>query len=207
MLGSNHRSFGRSCWEQASVDVELVALRIPERDRGVVHTLDEVLTQVTQQRGAELTEPPSLGVHALLSRLDRQVSTATGVDIDVEPIVRGLAVRHDLDPNAGAATVGIDDAVGSPTEPGLGQSHVATPVVPGGEIGRWRLEHVAQGLGPETSQRLRVADAINNELVSDGHGSPRLAHATSRPQCQARVTSLCIKLTITTARRSRDVKA
>jgi hypothetical protein len=68
-----------------SVDVELVALRVLQRDRVVVHALLEFLAQVAEQRGAEITQPQGLGVHTLLAGLDREASPAAGVDVDVEP--------------------------------------------------------------------------------------------------------------------------
>src|SRR5580704_17349429 len=166
---------------QGSVDVELVALGVLQRDRVVVHALLEFLAQVAEQRGAEITQPQGLGVHTLPAGVDGEVSPAAGVDVDVEPIARGLAVVHDLDPDAGSGAIRIDDAVRSPPEPGLGQPDVAPPVVPGGEAGRRRLQYVAQGLGPKAGQRLQVADAIDDELVSDSHGSPQV-----RPQRRRR---------------------
>src|SRR6185437_9105944 len=151
----------------------------------------QLLAQVTEQGGAEITQPQSLGVHALLAGLDWQVSPTAGVDVDVEPIASGLAVGHDLDPDAGSGAIRIDDAVRPPAQPGLRQSDVAPPVVPGGEAGRRRLQHVAQGLGPEAGQRLRVADAIDDELVSDSHGSPQVRlrrRRTTRQVCRAPTT-------------------
>src|SRR5207245_3550623 len=88
------------------------------------------------------------------------------------PVADGLAVGHDLDPDARPGAIRIDDAVGAPAEPGLGQPDVPPPVVPGDKAGRRRLQHVAQGLGPEAGQRLGVAGAVDDELVSDSHGSP-----------------------------------
>src|SRR6266568_2939776 len=155
-----------------SVDVELVALGVPQRDRVVVKALLKFLAQVAEQRGAEVAQPPGLGIHALLAGLDREVPLAAGVDVEVEAVADGLAVGHDLDPDARSGAIRIDDAVRAPAEPGLGQPGVGPPVVPGDEAGRWRLQHVAQGLGPEAGQRLGVADAVDDELVSDSHGSP-----------------------------------
>src|SRR5215471_15206435 len=155
-----------------SVDVELVALGVPQRDRIVVKALLEFLAQVAEQRGAEVAQPPGLGVHALLAGLDRQVRPAAGVDVEVEAVADGLAVGHDLDPDARPGAIRIDDAVRAPAEPGLWQPDVAPPVVPGDKPGRRRLQYVAQGLGPEAGQRLGVADAVDDELVSDSHGSP-----------------------------------
>src|ERR1700746_76026 len=126
-----------------SVDVELLALGVLQRDRVVVHALLEFLAQVAEQRGAEITQPQGLGVHALLAGLDREVSPAAGVDVDVEPVARGLAVGHALDPDAGPGAIRIDDAVRPPAQPGLGQSDAAPPVVPGGEAGRRRPQLVA----------------------------------------------------------------
>src|SRR5690349_20704970 len=103
-----------------SVDVELDALGVLQRDRVVVHALLEFLAQIAEQRGAEITQPQGLGVHALLAGLDRELWPAAGVDVEVEPIAGGLAVGYDLDPDAGPGAIRIDDAVRPPAEPGLG---------------------------------------------------------------------------------------
>ena len=57
---------------RASVDVELVALGVGERNRVVVLALLEFLAQVAEQRGAEVVQPPGLGVHALPAALTRR---------------------------------------------------------------------------------------------------------------------------------------
>src|SRR5215472_14935012 len=155
-----------------SVDVELVALGVPQRDRVVVKALLEFLAQVAKQRGAEVAQPPGLGVHAVLAGLVREVPPAAGVDVEMKAVADGLAVGHNLDPDARSGAIRIDDAVRAPAEPGLGQSDVAPPVVPGDKARRRRLQHVAQGLSPEAGQLLGVADAVDDELVSDSHGSP-----------------------------------
>src|SRR5215472_15581998 len=174
-----------------SVDVELVALGVPQRDRVVVKALLEFLAQVAEQRGAEVTQPPGLGVHALLAGLDREVPPAAGVDVEVEAVADGLAVGHDLDPDARSGAIRIDDGVRAPAEPGLGQPDVAPPVVPGDKAGRRRFQHVAQGLGPEAGQRLGVADAVDDELVPDSHGSPLVRprpRRTARQVCRGPTT-------------------
>src|SRR5215471_4748651 len=179
--------------KSALVDIELVALGIPQRDRVVVKALLEFLAQIAQQRGAEVAQPPGLGVHALLAGLDREVPPAAGVDVEVEAVADGLAVGHDLDPDARSGAIRIDDAVRAPAEPGLGQPDVAPPVVPGDKAGRRRLQHVAQGLGPEAGQLLGVADAVDDELVSDSHGSPLVRprpRRTTRQVCRGPTTVL-----------------
>src|SRR5262249_61013233 len=116
---------------------------------------------------------------------------AAGVDVEVEAVADGLAVGHDLDPDARSGAIRIDDAVRAPAEPGLGQPDVAPPVVPGDEAGRWRLQHVAHGFGPEAGQRLGVADAVDDELVPDSHRSPLVRprpRRTARQVCQGPTT-------------------
>src|SRR5215831_16376264 len=154
-----------------SVDVELVALGVPQRDRIVVKTLLEFLAQVAEQRSAEIAQPPGLGVYALLAGLDREVPPAACVDVEVESVADGLAVGHDLDPDARSGAIWIDDAVRASAEPGLGQPDVAPPVVPGSEPFGGRLQHVSQGSRPEAGKRLGVADAVDDELVSDSQRS------------------------------------
>src|SRR5258708_20207655 len=107
-----------------SVDVELVALGVPQRDRVVVKALLKFLAQVAEQRGAEVAQPPGLGVHALLAGLDREVPPAAGVDVEVEAVADGLAVGHDLDPDAGTGAIRVQDAVPPPPDPEPAPPHV-----------------------------------------------------------------------------------
>src|SRR5258708_28330478 len=113
-----------------SVDVELVALGVPQRDRVVVKALLKFLAQVAEQRGAEVAQPPGLGVHALLAGLDREVPPAAGVDVEVEAVADGRAVGHDLGPDARAGAIRIDDAVRAPAQPGPRHPAVAPPLAP-----------------------------------------------------------------------------
>src|SRR5215813_1016921 len=76
--GWQHSNASADARRGASVDVELVALGVPQRDRVVVKALLEFLPQAAEQRGAEVAQPPGLGVRALLAGLDREVPPAAG---------------------------------------------------------------------------------------------------------------------------------
>jgi hypothetical protein len=76
-----------------------------------------------------------------------------------------------MEPDAGAVTAGIDDAVRADSQLTVGKPDVAPPVVPGGEPFRGRLEHVSQGSRPEAGKQLGVL-AVDDELESDRHRAP-----------------------------------
>ena len=76
-----------------------------------------------------------------------------------------------MEPDAGAVTAGIDDAVRADSQLTVGKPDVAPPVVPGSEPFRRRLKHVSQGSRPEAGQQLGVL-AVDDELESGRHRAP-----------------------------------
>jgi len=90
------------------------------------------------------------------------------MDVEVEPVLDGLALGHHLEPDARSATVRIDDAVLADAQVGLGYPHVTPVVIPGGEASRGRLKLISQRGGPEAGEPLRIG-AVDHQLESDGH--------------------------------------
>ena len=125
---------------------------------------------------AQIRQPPGLGVHSLHAggERDRTVGgagAAAEVDVEVEAVLDHLGVRHHMEPDAGAVTAGIDDAVRADSQLTVGKPDVAPPVVPGGESFGGRLEHVAQGSCPEAGKQFGVL-AVDDELESGRHRAP-----------------------------------
>ena len=74
-----------------------------------------------------------------------------------------LASGIHMEPDAGAVTAGIDDAVRADSQLTVGKPDVAPPVVPGSEPFGGRFKHVSQGGRPEAGEQLGVL-AIDDDL-------------------------------------------
>src|SRR5262249_5388670 len=111
-----------------SVDVELVAFGVLHAHRVVI---EAVGAQGSSVRGPEIRQPPGLGVDSLRAggERDRTVlawsTAAADVDVEVEAVLDHLGVRHHMEPDAGAVTAGIDDAVGADSQLTVGKPDVA----------------------------------------------------------------------------------
>ena len=96
-----------------------------------------------------------------------------------------------MEPDAGAVTAGIDDAVRADSQLAVGKPDVASPVVPGSEPFGGRFKHVSQGSRPEAGKQLGVL-AVDDELESGSHRAPissAVARAlASMPRVKVRVT-------------------
>ena len=143
-----------SRWEWLpSVDVELVALWVFHRYRVVI---DAFLAQVADHRGTEIRQPCCLGVDSLPAGCDRNLPPAADVNVEVEPVLDCLDLRHHLEPDTRSAAIRIDDAVRADSHFGLRKSKVAPPVVPGGEA-RWGwLKLISQSSSPEAGKQIRI---------------------------------------------------
>src|SRR5215831_19207825 len=152
--------------------------------RGVEVGLAEAATEggslvvgADRKDGPESRQPPGLGVDSLRAggERDRTVlawpTAAADVDVDVEAVLDHLGVRHHMEPDAGAAALGIDDAVRADSQLTVGKPDVAPPVVPGSEPFGGRFKHVSQGSRPEAGQQLGVR-AVDDELESGRHRAP-----------------------------------
>src|SRR5215467_16309636 len=76
-----------------------------------------------------------------------------------------------MEPDAGAAALGIDDAVRADSQFAVGKPDVAPPVVPGSEPFGGRFKYVSQGRRPEAGKQFGVL-AVDDELESDRHRAP-----------------------------------
>src|SRR6266568_5103921 len=159
---------------KASVDVELVALGVLHPHRVVI---EAVLAHDYGDRGPEIRQPPGLGVDSLGAGGERDRTAvdyrtaAADVDVEVEAVLGHLGLRHHMEPDAGAVTAGIDDAVRADSQLTVGKPDVAPPVVPGSEPFGGRFKHVSQGSRPEAGKQLGVL-AVDNELESGRHRAP-----------------------------------
>src|SRR5438132_1878772 len=89
-------------------DVELVALGI---GHGHPIVIKPGLGEHPGHRRAEAHKPLHLGVDTRRAGLDRDRPVAADGDVEVQPILDGLALRHSLEPDARAGAVWINDAV------------------------------------------------------------------------------------------------
>src|SRR5215469_14495574 len=155
----------RSGGAKPSVDVELVALRVLHPHRVPI---EAVLAHGSGERGPEIRQPPGLSVDPLRAGGERDRAAAADVDVEVEAVLDHLGVRHHMEPDAGAAALGIDDAVRADAQLTVGKPEVAPPVVPRSEpFGGW-FQHVSQGSRPEAGQQFGVL-AVDDELESGRH--------------------------------------
>src|SRR5204863_9322237 len=113
-----------------SVDVELVALRVPHTHRVVIETLG---SQRHGPGGAELAQPLRLGLDPLPAGLHRQRPPAADVDVEVEAVLDGFYVRNHVEPDPRAAAVRVDDAVRPAAQFLVRKPDVPPPVIPGAE--------------------------------------------------------------------------
>src|SRR5215469_10933986 len=131
-----------------SVDVELVAFRVFHPDRVVV---EPFFGQCASDGGAQASQPAGLRIDSLLASFDRVRPLATGVDVEVQPVLYHLGIRDDMEPDARPVTLRIADPVRPVDQFLLGHPQVAVEVVPGNESIRDRRELIAQRSGPEPS--------------------------------------------------------
>src|ERR1700722_13235973 len=155
-------------WVTALVDVELVTLGVLHPHRVVI---EAVGAQGSSERGPEIRQPPGLGVDSLHAGGEWVRTAAADVDVELEAVLDHLGVRHHMEPDAGAVTAGIDDAVRADSQLTVGKPDVAPPVVPGSEPFGGRFKHVSQGSRPEAGKQLWVL-AVDDELESGRHRAP-----------------------------------
>src|SRR5262249_60563859 len=86
-------------WISRSVDIKLVAFRVLHPDRVVVETF---LGQCASDGAAQAGQPAGLRVDSLPASLDRVSPLATGVDVEVQPVLDHLGIRDDMEPEARA---------------------------------------------------------------------------------------------------------
>src|ERR1700683_3213234 len=165
---ASHRPPALLITAKASVDVELVPLGVLHPHRVVI---EAVLAQGSGGRSPEIGQPPGLGVDSLHAGGERVRTAAADVDVEVEAVLDHLGRWHHMEPDAGAVTVGIDDAVRADSQLAVGKPDVASPVVPGREPFGGRFKHVSQRSRPETGQQLGVP-AVDDELESGRHRAP-----------------------------------
>src|SRR5262249_28541808 len=113
--------------ERPLVDVELVAFGIPHGDPVVV---DAVLVEDPDLGGAERFQPPRLGVDELAPGLDRVRPAAADRDVEVQPVLERLLLRHHLEPDPRTLAGGVDDAVEADAELVLADTDIAPVVIP-----------------------------------------------------------------------------
>jgi hypothetical protein len=99
-------------------------------------------------------QPLHLRVDAAAPLGQRRAMGAASVEVQMHAVLGGLGLGDPLDVPARAAVVGID---GAGVVPALsGDALVARPVPPAPIAGGWVLQLVADRLGPEPRQRVRV---------------------------------------------------
>src|SRR5262249_30141396 len=123
------------------------------------------------ERGPEIRQPLGLGVDSLRAGGERDRTAAADVDVEVESVLDHLRVRLHPEPDAGAAALGIDDAVRADSQLTVGKPDGAPPVVPGSEPFRRRSKHVPKDSRPEAGKQLRFL-AVDDELESGRHRAP-----------------------------------
>ena len=102
-------------------------------------------------------QPSRLGIDALPAGRDRHGPPAAGADVQVQPVLGGLALGDNLEPDARAGATWIGDAVRANPQIRLGHPNVAPIIIPGGEAGRRRLKLVPQRGGREAAQPVRIS--------------------------------------------------
>lgn len=155
-----------------SLQAELVSLRVGHDDAPAVRLVD--LVQHGRAAGDELRATlPHLGTATIGARL-----LVPDVDIEVDPVLAGIALRHPLEEQPRAGTVGVDERVVA--VPLLGrQPEVLGEPLPAVEAGWQRLADVAQGTSSELRQPRRV-------VCVEGHREP---HAHRALRCAYRSRS------------------
>src|SRR5438552_1349354 len=151
-----------------SVDVELVAFRVLHPDRVVV---EPFLGQGASDGGTQAGQPAGLRVDSLPASLDRVRPLATGVDVEVQPVLDRLGIRDDMEPDARPVALRVADPVRPADQLLLGHPQLAVEVVPGSESSRDRRELIAQRGGPEPSQPVRIG-TVDDQLKADRHRYP-----------------------------------
>src|SRR5262249_605543 len=171
-----------------SVDIELVAFRVLHPDRVVVEPFPG---QCASDGGAQAGQPAGLRVDALPASPDRVGPLATGVDVEVQPVLDHLGLRDGMEPDAPPVALRAADPVRPIGQLLLGHPQLAVEVVPGSESIRDRRELIAQRGGPEPGQPVRVG-TVDDQLKADRHRFPPQATRVAadilpdakRRQCQ-----------------------
>jgi hypothetical protein len=115
-----------------------------------------------------VAQPSCLGVDSLPAGFDRNRPPAADVDVEVEPVLDGLAFGHHLEPDARPAAIRIDDAVRADSQVGLRDSNVTPVVIPVGEASWGWLELISQSGSPEVGKQVRIG-AVDDQLDSNSH--------------------------------------
>ena len=100
-----------------SVDIELIAFGVLHPDRVVVQPF---LGQCASDGGAQAGQPAGLRVDSLPASLDRVRPLATGVDVEVQPVLDRLGIRDDMEPDARPVALRVADPVPPSTSSSLG---------------------------------------------------------------------------------------
>src|SRR5215813_12231982 len=141
------RHFGMTPWLLRSVDIELVAFRVLHPDRVVV---EPFLGQCASDGGAQAGQPAGLRVDSLPASPDRVRPPATGVDVEVQPVLDHLGIRDGMEPDARPVAVWVADPVRPVDQLLLGHPQLAVVVVAGSCAARDRLARFwAAALGYE----------------------------------------------------------
>src|ERR1022692_2776374 len=151
-----------------SVDIELMAFRVLHPDRVVVQPFRG---QGPGGGGAQAGQPAGLRVDSLPASLDRVRPLATGVDVEVQPVLDRPGIWDDMEPDARPVALRVADPVRPVDQLLLRHPQPAVEVVPGSESSRRRRELIAQRGGPEPSQPVRVG-TVDDQLKADRHRFP-----------------------------------
>jgi hypothetical protein len=111
--------------------------------------VDALSAQDGDHAGTEIRQPPGLGVDSLPAGCDRDRPPAADVDVEVEPVLDGLAVRNHQDPDTRSSPIRIDDAVRAGSQFGPGNPDVAPQLVTA--AARTARERVSPATGRQRS--------------------------------------------------------
>jgi hypothetical protein len=162
-----------------SVETELVALRIAHRDEAKLHPPLVGLYPVGASR-TESLQTVSLGLEGAHPFVTLEARNHT--DIEVEPVLDGLALGHALEEDARMWTLdGQDRRAGVPLLTRHAERFEGR--IPGVECAGRRLHLIVEHLGPEGRQPSRIG-AVERDLHFVRQGST-LARTTDR-WCQRR---------------------
>src|SRR5579871_1305047 len=163
---------GRNCgWPlpgPVSVDVELVALRVPHPDRVVV---EPRIGKRAADGGAQVGQPARLRVYPRAPSLDRVRPLAAGANVEVQPVLDRLGLGLLPEPDARPTAVRVADPIDPVGQVLLGQADVAVVIVPGLEPSWGWRGLIAQRGGPEPGHPVWVG-AVDDQLIANGHWMP-----------------------------------
>ena len=118
--------------------------------------------------------------NSLPASSDRVRPLATGVDVEVQPVLDRLGIGDDMEPDARPVALRVADPVCPVGQLLLGHPQLAVEVVPGSESSRGRRELIAQRGGPEPGQPVRVG-TVDDQLKADRHRFPLQGRPGSYP--------------------------